>query len=105
VGKLEGIIALVTGGTSGIGLATAKQFVGEGAHVFVTGRREQELSAAARDIGGNVTTVQGDVSKLDDLDRRTVGMVECDVIDENCSLVARAASTCMTLRGAKANGR
>jgi NADP-dependent 3-hydroxy acid dehydrogenase YdfG len=49
VGKLEGIIALVTGGTSGIGLATAKQFVGEGAHVFVTGRREQELSAAAKD--------------------------------------------------------
>jgi len=69
VGKLEGIIALVTGGTSGIGLATAKQFVGEGAHVFVTGRREQELSAAAKDIGCNVTTVQGDVSKLDDLDR------------------------------------
>jgi NAD(P)-dependent dehydrogenase (short-subunit alcohol dehydrogenase family) len=69
VGKLEGIIALVTGGTSGIGLATAKQFVGEGAHVFVTGRREQELSAAAKDIGSNVTTVQGDVSKLDDLDR------------------------------------
>jgi len=69
VGKLEGIIALVTGGTSGIGLATAKQFVGEGAHVFVTGRREHELSAAAKDIGSNVTTVQGDVSKLDDLDR------------------------------------
>jgi len=69
VGKLEGIIALVTGGTSGIGLATAKQFVGEGAHVFITRRREQELSAAAKDIGSNVTTVQGDVSKLDDLDR------------------------------------
>ena len=69
MGKLEGIIALVTGGASGIGLATAKQFVGEGAHVFVTGRREQELSAAAKDIGSNVTTVQGDVSKLDDLDR------------------------------------
>jgi len=69
VGKLEGIIALVTGGTSGIGLATAKQFVAEGAHVFITGRREQELSAAAKDIGSNVTTVQGDVSKLDDLDR------------------------------------
>lgn len=69
MGKLEGIIALVTGGTSGIGLATAKQFVAEGAHVFITGRREQELSAAAKDIGSNVTTVQGDVSKLDDLDR------------------------------------
>jgi NAD(P)-dependent dehydrogenase (short-subunit alcohol dehydrogenase family) len=69
VGKLEGIIALVTGGTSGIGLATAKQFVAEGAHVFITGRREQELSAAAKEIGTKVTTVQGDVSKLDDLDR------------------------------------
>jgi len=69
MGKLEGKIALVTGGNSGIGLATAKQFVGEGAHVFITGRREQELSAAAKDIGSNVTTVQGDVSKLDDLDR------------------------------------
>jgi NAD(P)-dependent dehydrogenase (short-subunit alcohol dehydrogenase family) len=69
MGKLEGKIALVTGGNSGIGLATAKQFVAEGAHVFITGRREQELSAAARDIGSNVTTVPGDVSKLDDLDR------------------------------------
>ena len=67
--KLEGKIALVTGGNSGIGLATAKQFVAEGAHVFITGRREQELSAAAKDMGSNVTTVQGDVSKLDDLDR------------------------------------
>jgi len=50
-------------------LATAKQFVAEGAHVFITGRREHELSAAAKDMGSNVTTVQGDVSKLDDLDR------------------------------------
>jgi len=69
MGKLEGKIALVTGGNSGIGLATAKQFVAEGAHVFITGRREQELSAAAKDMGSNVTTVQGDVSKPDDLDR------------------------------------
>ena len=69
MGKLERKIALVTGGSSGIGLATAKQFVAEGAHVFITGRREQELSAAAKDMGSNVTTVQGDVSKPDDLDR------------------------------------
>src|SRR5262245_2974425 len=69
MGKLERKIALVTGGSSGIGLATAKQFVAEGAHVFITGRREQELSAVAKDIGSNVTTVPGDVSKLDDLDR------------------------------------
>src|ERR1700692_1201081 len=67
--KLEGKIALVTGGTSGIGLATAKQFVNEGAYVFITGRREPELAAAAREIGRNVTGVQGDVSNLGDLDR------------------------------------
>lgn len=68
-GKLEGKVALVTGGTSGIGLATAKRFVDEGAFVFITGRRDKELAAAARDIGRNVTGVQGDVSKLGDLDR------------------------------------
>ncbi len=67
--KLEGKIALVTGGNSGIGLATAKQFVKEGAYVFITGRREQELAAAAKEIGNNVTAVQGDVSNLGDLDR------------------------------------
>src|SRR6266446_8234873 len=67
--KLEGKIALVTGGNSGIGLATAKQFVKEGAYVFITGRREQELAAAAKEIGKNVTAVQGDVSNLGDLDR------------------------------------
>jgi NAD(P)-dependent dehydrogenase (short-subunit alcohol dehydrogenase family) len=69
MGKLEGKIALVTGGNSGIGLATAKRFVNEGAYVFITGRRESELAAAAKEIGRNVTAVQGDVSKLDDLDR------------------------------------
>jgi len=67
--KLERKIALVTGGTSGIGLATAKQFVNEGAYVFITGRRDAELAAAAKEIGRNVTGVQGDVSNLDDLDR------------------------------------
>jgi len=67
--KLEGKIALVTGGNSGIGLATAKQFVNEGAYVFITGRREPELAAAAKEIGKNVTGVQGDVSNLGDLDR------------------------------------
>ncbi len=69
MGKLEGKIALITGGNSGIGLATAKQFVSEGAYVFITGRREQELSAAVTKIGKNVTGVQGDVSNLGDLDR------------------------------------
>jgi NAD(P)-dependent dehydrogenase (short-subunit alcohol dehydrogenase family) len=69
VGKLEGKIALVTGGNSGIGLATAKQFVNEGAYVFITGRRDAELAAAVKEIGRNVTGVQGDVSNLGDLDR------------------------------------
>ena len=68
-GKLEGKIALVTGATSGIGLAAAKCFVAEGAYVFITGRREKELSSAVKDIGRNVSGVQGDVSKLGDLDR------------------------------------
>jgi NAD(P)-dependent dehydrogenase (short-subunit alcohol dehydrogenase family) len=69
MGKLEGKIALVTGANSGIGLATAKQFVNEGAYVFITGRRESELAAAVKEIGRNVTGVQGDVSNLGDLDR------------------------------------
>ena len=67
--KLEGKIALITGGNSGIGLATAKRFVNEGAYVFMTSRRERELAAAVKEIGSNVTGVQGDVSNLDDLDR------------------------------------
>jgi NAD(P)-dependent dehydrogenase (short-subunit alcohol dehydrogenase family) len=69
MGKLDGKIALVTGGNGGIGLATAKRFVAEGAFVFITGRREGELAAAVKEIGRNVTAVQGDVSNLDDLDR------------------------------------
>ena len=67
--KLEGKVALVTGGTSGIGLATAKQFIAEGAYVFITGRRQTELDAAVEAIGKNVTGIQSDVSKLEDLDR------------------------------------
>src|SRR3982074_3712492 len=69
MGRLEGKIALITGGNGGIGLATAKRFVSEGAYVFVTGRRGSELAAAAKEIGRNVTGVQGDVSNLGDLDR------------------------------------
>ena len=69
MGKLEGKIALITGGNSGIGLATAKQFVNEGAYVFITGRRDPELAAAVKEIGKNVAGVQGDVSSLSDLDR------------------------------------
>jgi NAD(P)-dependent dehydrogenase (short-subunit alcohol dehydrogenase family) len=69
MGKLEEKIALITGGNSGIGLATAKQFVNEGAYVFITGRRQSELDAAVKQIGKSVTAVQGDVSRLCDLDR------------------------------------
>jgi len=69
MGKLDGKIALITGANSGIGLATAKEFVNEGAYVFITGRRDPELAAAVKDIGRNVTGIQGDVSNLGDLDR------------------------------------
>ena len=67
--KLEGKIALITGGNSGIGLATAKEFVNEGAYVFITGRRDPELAAAVKEIRRNVSSVQGDASNLGDLDR------------------------------------
>ena len=69
MGKLEGKVALITGGNSGIGLATAKLFVSEGAYVFITGRRDPELAAAVKEIERNVSGIQGDVSNLGDLDR------------------------------------
>ena len=67
--RLEGKIAVITGGNSGIGLATAQRFVQEGAYVFITGRRQDELDIAVKQIGSNVMGVQGDVSNLADLDR------------------------------------
>ena len=67
--KLVGKIAAITGGSSGIGLATAQRFVDEGAYVFITGRRKSELDAAVDQIGRNVTGVQSDVSKPADLDK------------------------------------
>ena len=69
MGKLDGKVALVTGGNSGIGLATAKQVVHEGAYVFVTGRRGAELAAAVKEIGRNITGVQGHVSNVADVER------------------------------------
>src|ERR1700675_4210153 len=69
MGKLQGKVAVITGGTTGIGFAAAKLFVKEGAYVFITGRRQKALDAAVKGIGTNVTGVQGDVAKLADLDR------------------------------------
>src|SRR3979409_1865510 len=67
--KLEGKTAVITGGTEGIGLATAKLFVKEGAYVFITGRRQKELDEAVKTIGSNVSGIQGDIAKLADIDR------------------------------------
>ena len=74
VGKLQGKVAVITGATSGMALATAKRFVTEGAYVFITGRRQRELDSAVAAIGRSVTGVQGDASNLADIDRlyRTV---------------------------------
>jgi NAD(P)-dependent dehydrogenase (short-subunit alcohol dehydrogenase family) len=68
-GKLDGKVALITGGGTGIGLATAKEFAGEGAHVYITGRRQRELDTAVTEIGDHVTAIQADVTKPTDLDR------------------------------------
>jgi NAD(P)-dependent dehydrogenase (short-subunit alcohol dehydrogenase family) len=88
--KLSGKVALITGGTTGIGLAAAKLFVSEGAFVFITGRRQKELDEAVKDVGRNVTGIQGDVSKLADLDRlyETVKTkVRIDIIFANAGVI------------------
>ncbi len=88
--KLEGKTAVITGGTEGIGLATAQLFVKEGAYVFITGRRQKQLDEAVAAIGSNVTGVQGDVAKLADLDRlyETVARVKkrIDIIFANAGV-------------------
>ena len=92
--NLEGKVAVITGGSSGIGLATAKRFVREGAYVFITGRREAELHRAKTDIGRNVTVVQGDVANLVDLDRlyETVKAEKgkVDIVVANAGVIAHA---------------
>jgi NAD(P)-dependent dehydrogenase (short-subunit alcohol dehydrogenase family) len=89
--KLEGKTAVITGGTEGIGLATAQLFVKEGAYVFITGRRQKELDEAVKAIGGNVSGVQGDVAQLADLDRlyETVAQVKgrIDIVFANAGAV------------------
>jgi len=88
--RLEGKIALITGGTEGIGLATAKLFVKEGAYVFITGRRQKELDEAVKAIGNNVSGIQGDVAKLADLDRlyETIGRMKgrIDIVFANAGV-------------------
>jgi len=93
--KLNGKVALITGGSSCIGLASAQRFVAEGAYVFITGRREAELEKAKKIIGKNVTTVQGDISNLDDLDRlyKTVAEVKSriDIVVASAGFVEHAS--------------
>jgi NAD(P)-dependent dehydrogenase (short-subunit alcohol dehydrogenase family) len=90
MGKLQGKVAVITGGSTGIGLAAAKLFVGEGAYVFITGRRQKELDEAVKAIGSNVSGVQGDVAELADLDRLydTVGRVKgrIDIVFANAGV-------------------
>ena len=92
--KLEGKVAVITGGNSGIGLATARQFVTEGTYVFITGRRQRELDAAVNHIGKNVMGVQGDVSNLADLDRLYAAVKEqkghIDILFANAGVGQRA---------------
>jgi NAD(P)-dependent dehydrogenase (short-subunit alcohol dehydrogenase family) len=76
MGQLDGKTAVVTGGNSGIGLATATRFAREGAHVFITGRRQEALDAALVEIGGEATAVQGDVANLADIDRLYAAVAE-----------------------------
>ena len=90
MGKLKGKVAVITGGTEGIGFATAKLFVNEGAFAFITGRRQKELDEAVKAIGANVAGVQGDVARLPDLDRLydTVGRVKgrIDIVFANAGV-------------------
>jgi len=93
--KLDGKVALVTGGTSGIGLAAAKALAAEGAHTYITGRRERELAAAVEEIGRNASGVRGDVSNVGDLDRLYAQMRDAkgrlDILFANAGIAKYAA--------------
>jgi NAD(P)-dependent dehydrogenase (short-subunit alcohol dehydrogenase family) len=93
--KLTGKIAVITGGSSGIGLATAEQFVAEGAYVYITGRRRKELDAAVAQIGRNVTGVQGDVANLEDIDRLYAQIAQekgrIDIVFANAGIASQNA--------------
>lgn len=88
--KLAGKVAVVTGGSSGIGLAVAKTFVDNGAHVFIVGRRETELAKAAAEIGRDVTTVRADIAELTDLDRLWATVGAADIIVASAGFVELA---------------
>ena len=98
--KLQGKVAVITGGSSGIGLATAKRLVTEGAYVFITGRRPEELDKAAAEIGRNVTAIRGDVSSLDDLDRLYAAIStqdrRIDIVFANAAFVEMAPTVEVT---------
>ncbi|RZL05031.1 MAG: SDR family NAD(P)-dependent oxidoreductase, partial [Hymenobacter sp.] len=98
--KLAGKIALVTGGNSGIGLATAQRFVAEGAYVFITGRRQAELDAAVQSLGDQSYGIQGDVSNLADLDRAIATIKEqkgrLDVLFANAGIAEFAPLDAVT---------
>lgn len=100
MGVLDGKVAVITGGSSGIGLATAKRFVEEGAHVFITGRRQAELDKAVALIGKKVTAVQGDITKFDDLDRIAAAVKDekgvVDVIVSNAGVTEQGSIDTLT---------
>jgi NAD(P)-dependent dehydrogenase (short-subunit alcohol dehydrogenase family) len=97
--RLEGKIAVITGGSSGIGLATARRFVKEGAHVFITGRRQAELDKAAAEIGSNVTAVKADVANSNDLDLlyQTVAAKrgKLDILFANAGIIGVSFLSCV----------
>lgn len=98
--KLENKVAVITGGSSGIGLATAKKFVDEGAFVYITGRKQSELDQAVKGIGSNVIAVQGDISNLDDLDKLFKQIKDekgsLDIVVANAGYVAMVPSSEVT---------